>query len=49
MNRTGIKGACIDCENLLYIAEAIKRGILSHDDFWQMFQNREVQNIEAVL
>jgi hypothetical protein len=49
MNRTGIKGACIDCENLLYIAEAMKRGVLSHDDFWQMFRNREVQNIEAVL
>lgn len=36
-NRTGINGAVLDVENLLLVAEALKRGDLSYRDFFKLF------------
>lgn len=38
-NRTGIDGAVLDVENLLLVAEALKRGQLSYNDFFHLFDN----------
>lgn len=36
-NRTGINGAVINIENLLLVAEALKRGELTYPDFFKLF------------
>lgn len=38
----GIKGAAINVENLLYLSEAIKNGLLSQTDFYKHFNNKEM-------
>lgn len=38
----GIKGAAIGIENLLYLSEALKSGKISHKDFYQNFNNKEI-------
>ena len=37
-----IKGAAINVQNLLYLAEAIKTSQLSYHDFFELFNNREI-------
>lgn len=37
-----IKGAAINVQNLLYLAEAIKTSQLSYRDFFELFVNREI-------
>ena len=39
---TGIKGAAIAVENLLYFGEGLKRGIFTYDDFFNNFKNNEM-------
>lgn len=39
---TGIKGAAISVENLLYLSEGIKSGKLSYRDFYNSFHNKEM-------
>ena len=38
----GIKGAAIGVENLLYFSEAIKSGSLTPEDFYNLFNNKEM-------
>lgn len=38
----GIKGAAIDIENLLYLAEKLKTRQLDYDDFFKLFINQEI-------
>lgn len=38
----GIKGAAVSVENLLYLSEGIKSGKISHEDFYNSFQNKEM-------
>ena len=38
----GIKGAAINVENLLYLAEVLKTGKLSYSDFFDLFDNGEI-------
>ena len=38
----GIKGAAIGVENLLYLAENLKSGKISHSDFYSKFNNSEI-------
>lgn len=40
-NRTGINGAVLDIENLLYVAEALKREELSYHDFFKLFEQND--------
>lgn len=37
-----IKGAAINIENLLYLAEVLKTGKLSYPDFFDLFHNQEI-------
>ena len=37
-----IKGAAINIQNLLYLAEAIKTSHLNYHDFFKLFKNREI-------
>lgn len=39
----GIKGAAIGVENLLYLAEEIKSGSLTYEEFYDRFENREIR------
>ena len=38
----GIKGAAIDIENLLYLAEMLKTRQLDYDEFFELFNNQEI-------
>ena len=38
-----IKGAAISVENLLYLAEVIKKGSLKYHDFFELFNNDEIK------
>ena len=38
-----IKGAAINAQNLLYLAEAIKTSKLTYHDFFELFTNQEIQ------
>lgn len=38
-----IKGGAIGVDNLLYLAESIKSGKTSYDDFFKMFNNNEIE------
>lgn len=40
-NRTGISGAVLDIENLLYVAEALKREELTYNDFFKLFEHND--------
>ena len=40
-NRTGINGAVLDIENLLYVAEALKCEELSYHDFFKLFEQND--------
>ena len=40
--QNGIKGAAIDIENLLYLAEKLKTRQLDYDDFFELFNNQEI-------
>lgn len=37
-----IKGAAVNVQNLLYLAEAIKTSHISYQDFFELFNNREI-------
>lgn len=39
----GIKGAAINVENLLYLAEVLKTGKISYHDFFKLFANDEIE------
>lgn len=39
----GIKGAAINVENLLYLAEVLKTGKISYHDFFNLFANDEIE------
>ena len=39
----GIKGAAINVENLLYVAEALKNDIITYNNFFDLFYNKEIQ------
>ena len=41
-HRTNINGGALNSENLLYIAEALKSGDLSYDNFFGFFKNEEI-------
>lgn len=41
-SNSGIKGAAVGIENLLYISENIKSGKYSRDDFYKSFNNKEL-------
>ena len=43
-NRTGVNGAVWDVENLLLVAEALKRGSLSYADFFLLFDKNDSIN-----
>ena len=39
---SGNSDAAIGIENLLYLAEQIKSGLMSRDDFFKLFDNKEL-------
>lgn len=41
-NRRNISGAVINVENLLYLAEDIKKGKISYEEFFSLFNNNEI-------
>lgn len=40
--RTGISGAAINSQNILYLAEKLKTGKIGYSDFFSMFENKEI-------
>lgn len=44
-NRTGVAGAAIDSENLLCLAESLKRGTLSVADFFGLMDCTEIKHV----
>lgn len=42
VTHSGIKGAAIGVDNLLYMAEEIKSGRLTYEEFYESFENREM-------
>ncbi len=42
MANKGIKGAAIGVENLLYFSNKLKAGQLTHKDFYNSFNNKEM-------
>ena len=40
--QSGIKGAVLNVENLLYLAELLKTGKMSYHEFFNLFANREI-------
>ena len=41
--QANIKGAVLNVENLLYLAEVLKTGKLSYSDFFNLFANEEIK------